>query len=204
MDLQKEESLVTQAQRDRSAFGPLFEEYYSPIFNYLLRRTADIELAADLTAEVFFKAMKNLGRFRWRNLPFSAWLYRIATNAVNGHFRKQKFKWAPLDEIADSRNHSGPGAEQEIEEAQEHLRQYQRFLQAHKLLLRLPMRYQEVISLRFFENKKIGEIAIILGKREGTVKSLLSRGLQQLQKQLLDASYTKDSDAENPLVEESL
>jgi RNA polymerase sigma-70 factor, ECF subfamily len=204
MDLLREEFLVTQARRDPSAFGPLFEEYYSPIFNYLLRRTADVELAADLTAEVFFKALENLGRFRWRNLPFSAWLYRIATNAVNGHFRKQKFRWSSLDEIADSRNYSGPGAEQEIEEAQERLGQYRQFLRVHKLLLQLPLRYQEVISLRFFENKKIGEIAAILGKREGTVKSLLSRGLQQLQQQFHDVSYENDSGADNPLMEESL
>ncbi|MCL0046390.1 hypothetical protein M1N18_00125 [Dehalococcoidales bacterium] len=48
-----------------------------PIPGYVLRRTASIEIAQDITSEVFFKALKNLGQFRYCGFPFSSWLYRI-------------------------------------------------------------------------------------------------------------------------------
>lgn len=72
----------------------------------------------------------------------------------------------------------------EIDEAQKNLESNQKYLQAQKLLVTLPVKYQEVIALRFAENKKLSEIASILNKKEGTVKSLLSRGLRLLREQM--------------------
>jgi RNA polymerase sigma-70 factor (ECF subfamily) len=70
-------------------------------------------------------------------------------------------------------------------DAQEKLQRHQTFLEIQKEIIRLDMLYQEVISLRFFENKKIKEIALILGKSEGTIKSQLSRGLEKLRQRLI-------------------
>jgi len=61
MDLEREKELVERAKKDTEAFGELYEQYYSKIFSYVLRRTARIEIAQDVTSEVFFKALKNLG-----------------------------------------------------------------------------------------------------------------------------------------------
>jgi len=63
MDLEQEKELVERAKNDAEAFGELYDQYYSKIFGYVLRRTASIDIAQDITSEVFFKALKNLGQF---------------------------------------------------------------------------------------------------------------------------------------------
>jgi RNA polymerase sigma-70 factor (ECF subfamily) len=78
MNVEQERELVERAKSNREAFGELYDQYYSRIFGYVLKRTANIEVAEDVTSEVFFKALKNLRQFRWRGVPFSSWLYRIA------------------------------------------------------------------------------------------------------------------------------
>jgi len=90
MDLLEEKEIIQRAKRDPQAFGLLFDKYYQPIFGYILRRTANVALAQDLTSQTFLKALKKLKRFKWRNVPFSAWLFRIATNEVNAFYRYQK------------------------------------------------------------------------------------------------------------------
>jgi len=87
-----------------------------------------------------------------------------------------------LEEIPDSITPSNPSIESEVLEAEEELRRHEDFLLLHENIAKLSIKYQEAITLRFFENKQIKEIAEILGKREGTVKSLLHRGLEKLKK----------------------
>ena len=181
MDLIEEKGLVERARRDPEVFGRLYDQYYSQIFNYVLRRVANLEIAQDITSEVFFKALKNLGQFHWRNVPFSSWLYRIAINQITDYFRKGKQEMFSLEEIPDSITPSNPSID-EVLEAEEELRRHEDFLLLHENISKLPIKYQDVITLRFFENKQIKEIAQILGKREGTVKSLLHRGLGKLRK----------------------
>jgi len=182
MDLTEEKGLVERAQRDPEVFGKLYDQYYSQIFNYILRRVANIEIAQDITSEVFLKALKNLGQFHWRNIPFSSWLYRIATNQITDYFRRGKQEMFSLEEIPEPISNSSLLAETEVIEAEEELEKHGDFLILHQSISRLPLKYQEVITLKFFENKQIKEIAEVLGKREGTVKSLLHRGLEKLRK----------------------
>ena len=181
MDLEEEKELVKRARRDPEVFGRLYDQYYSQIFNHILRRVANLEIAQDLTSEVFFKALKNLEQFHWRNVPFSSWLYRIAINQITDYFRKGKHEMFSLEEIPDSIVPSNPSID-EVIEAEEELRRHEDFLLLHENISKLPIKYQDVITLRFFENKQIKEIGEILGKREGTIKSLLHRGLKKLKK----------------------
>ena len=182
MDLEQEKELVERAQSDADAFGELYDQYYSQIFGYVLRRTASIEIAQDITSEVFFKALKNLEKFRWRGVSFSSWLYRIATNEIANYFRSNKRRTSSLAEVSNSISLSDPSAEAEFLQAEEELKRHEDFLILHEGISRLPVRYQEVITLRYFENKQLKEIGEILGKRAGTVKSLLHRGLERLRK----------------------
>jgi len=182
MDLDREKELVERAKNDTDAFGELYEQYYSQIFGYVLRRTASIETAQDVTSDVFFKALKNLGQFRWRDVPFSSWLYRIATHEIANYFRKSKHGQSCLEEVSNSISISSPSAETELLEAEAELKRHEDFLALHENICKLPAKYQEVITLRFFEKKRIKEVAEILGKREGTVKSLLHRSLEKLRK----------------------
>ena len=185
MDLEQEKELVERARGDSEAFGEIYEQYYSQIFGYILRRTASIEIAQDITSEVFFKALKNLGQFHWRDIPFSSWLYRIATHEIANYFRKNNHRYSSLEEVSNLMSDSNPTVESELIEAEAELKRHEAFLALHENISRLPAKYQEVITLRFFENKQLKEIVEILGKRQGTVKSLLHRGLAKL-RELMD------------------
>jgi len=189
MELRKEKELIKEAKKDPEVFGKLYDQHYSRIFGYVLRRTADLEIAQDITSETFFKALKGLWRFRWkdtfsvypvghRRCSFGAWLYRIANNEIANYFRKNKHKPVSLEKISEPIAVHNPEAE--ILEAEQELKKHQDFLKIQKEIFKLPIRYQEVITLRFFEKKKLKEISEILGKKEGTIKSLVYRGLEKL------------------------
>jgi RNA polymerase sigma-70 factor (ECF subfamily) len=185
MNLSEQEILIERARRDPEAFGELYDQFYSQIFGYVLKRVANIEIAQDITSEVFFKALKNLGKYQKRNkVPFSSWLYRIATNNINDYFRKKKHSVLPLEEISDMISTFNNSAEAEVLQAEEELMRQEDFLILHECISKLPIKYQEVITLRFFEKKQDKEIAQILGKPEGTVKSLLHRGLGKLREMI--------------------
>ncbi|MCL0065563.1 sigma-70 family RNA polymerase sigma factor [Dehalococcoidia bacterium] len=87
-----------------------------------------------------------------------------------------------LEEVSNLISISNPSAETELLEAEAQLKRHEDFITLHENISKLPVKYQEAITLRFFENKQIKEISEILGKREGTVKSLLHRGLENLRK----------------------
>jgi RNA polymerase sigma-70 factor (ECF subfamily) len=183
MNLSEERELVRQAQKAPDAFAKLYDKYYPKIFGYILRRTANLEAAQDITSETFFHALNKLWQFRWRNISFSSWLYKIATNEINQHFRKAEYKKSiSLEELQEQGFEpvSPDDPESELIEAQEKLEQHREFLEVQDKIVRLPAKYQEVIALRFFEQKQINEISEILGKKEGTVKSLLHRAVEKL------------------------
>ena len=182
MELEQEKQLVGRAKNDPVAFGELYDRYYSRILGYIIKRTANIELAQDITSEVFFKALNNLHKFHWRDIPFSAWLYRIANNEIANHFRKNGQRQLDLEKISNSMAYAELSPESELLAAEAELKKHEDFLILHRNIAKLSNRYQEVISLRYFENKRINEIAEILGKQEGTIKSLLHRGLEKLRK----------------------
>ena len=90
MNLEQEKRLIKQARNDPDAFGQIFDMYYQKIFNYVLKRVSNVELARDITSETFYKAYKNLWQFKWKNLSISSWFYRIATNESNYYLRKNR------------------------------------------------------------------------------------------------------------------
>lgn len=179
MEEPEEKQLVEKAKSDPEAFTLLYERYYSPIFSYILKRTANVEIAEDITSVVFLKVLKNIWRFKWKGISFSSWIYKIATNEISNFYRKKR-KIISLNEIREIKSSTDPLGE--VIKAQEELERNKEFLDLHKKISQLPIKYQEVIYLRYFENKKIKEICEILGKREGTVKSLLHRGIERLRK----------------------
>ena len=169
----EDQMLVSAAQQDTEAAGRLFDKYYSEILGYIYHCTLDGTVAEDLTSNVFLAVFRHLGRFRWRQVPFRAWLYRVATNEVRMYWRRQKriktISLQPDDEYA-----AEPSAENSLEVAEEY-----RLL--HKALLELRLKYRTVIILRYFESKTIAEICQITATKEGTVKAQLHRGRARLQ-----------------------
>ena len=178
-----EEQLLREIEQDPGKFGQVYEAFHHKIFGYVYRRTTDYEAARDITAETFLKAYVNIAKFKWRNISLLYWLYQIATNELNKYFNHQKYTPSSLDRIEEEygihiTDHSN--AESESVKLQDEMEKHQEFMKIIDALKRLDVKYQEVISLRFFEHKSVKEIAIILNKNEGTIKSLLSRGIEKL------------------------
>lgn len=91
-ELQQEREIIERSRKDPRAFGELYEKYFDRIYNFVYRQTDDEELAGDLTSQTFINALNHLPSFQFRGVPFSAWLYKIASNEVNKHYRKNKGK----------------------------------------------------------------------------------------------------------------
>jgi RNA polymerase sigma-70 factor (ECF subfamily) len=147
------------------------------------RRTTDYAVAQDITAEVFLKAYTNIGKFQWRNVSVLYWLYQIATNELNKYFNSRKYSPESLCRIQEEYGiniSDYSNAETDSIKLQEDLEKHQEFIKINECIKKLNTKYQDVIALRFFEQKSIKEIAIILDKKEGTIKSLLSRGIEKL------------------------
>lgn len=193
--LERERQMIKLVQTDINAFGYIYEEYYDQIFNYILRRTGNVEDARDITAETFFKALKNIHCFKWRQVPFSAWLYKICTHEIASFYRNRDRNLISM-EYLQSRGFD-PGSEYDLEEeimaAYNALKKHEEWLICSRAIKKMPDRYADVITLRYFAGKKIAEIAMIVGKPEGTIKSLLHRGLQKLKKAILIDKKTQPS-----------
>jgi RNA polymerase sigma-70 factor, ECF subfamily len=181
---EEDRALVLAAQSDTTAAGQLFDKYYPEVFRYVYHSSLDHAVAEDLTSNVFFSAFRHLGSFRWRRLPFRAWLYRIATNELRMHYRKQKrLSAANAGPLAPESPAPVPSADTVAADSDDY-----RLLQ--RALLELRAKYRTVIVLRYFEGKALSEICEITNKREGTVKSLLHRALAQLKDALVRAGLT--------------
>lgn len=191
-DRDAERLIVEQAKTDPLAFGRLFDAHYDQILSYVLHRTADVYVAQELTSTVFYNAMKGLHKYRWRGIPFSAWLYRIASNEINAHFRRRaRAPAVELDEDSDIPLEKPIAeADAEIIEAQKTVAEKTLFLELHSAISALDSKYQDVIVLHYFEGKALQDIGEIMGKTVGSVKTLLHRARNQLRTRLT-ASYLK-------------
>jgi len=175
----EDRALVTAAQQDTEAAGRLYDKYYGEILGYIYHCTLDRTATEDLTSNVFLAAFGHLGRYKWRQIPFRAWLYRIATNEVRMRYRRHKrVRFVSLGPEHEAIAEPVPSSGEAPAVAEEY-----RLL--HEALLQLRLKYRTAIILRYFEDKTIAEIAAITGKREGTIKSQLHRGLAQLQEILV-------------------
>jgi RNA polymerase sigma-70 factor, ECF subfamily len=176
-----ESEILNKIRNDPSGFSGIFKLYYKPIFGYILRRTGDFDETADIAADTFLKAFTNIKNFSYKGISVKVWLYRIATNEVNLYYRQKK-KYKSLFERVDFENKElfKNYLQQDKEELEAELQKHEQFLRILEILKTLPVKYQEVISLRYFEGKDNKEIIAILNIREGTLKSLLSRGLEKL------------------------
>ncbi|RDB04545.1 RNA polymerase sigma factor [Runella aurantiaca] len=168
---------------DPQVFGKIYDVFYPKIFGYAFRRVGDYDIARDVAAETFLKAFLNIKKYRFEGHSISAWLYKIATNEINLFFRSQKYRpdlFGQLSEEMLSDRELMAVFEKERMDTERQMEEYEAFTEVQKHLKTLPVKYQEVIALKYFEEKTLLEISAILDKPEGTVKSLLSRGLEQL------------------------
>ena len=176
-----EPELLNKIRDNPSYFSELFTLYYKPIFGYILRRTGDVDHTADIAADTFLKAFLHIKSFSYKGISVKVWLYRIATNEVNQFFRQRQKHDSVFErlEVAD-RSTFQDYLDQDKEMLEIELHKHGQFLSVLEALKTLPVKYQDVIALRYFEAKDNKEIAEILDINEGTLKSLLSRGVGKL------------------------
>ncbi|MCG2462941.1 RNA polymerase sigma factor [Flavobacteriaceae bacterium F89] len=181
-----EEQLINEIKANPDRFSQVYDEHYQRIFNYCFKRTKDFDASKDIVSETFLKAFLYIDGFVWKGISLQSWLYRIATNEINLHFRSKKYRPRLLNEIGSSQivvlNHSDLLSEREV--AKQEMERHKEFIRVQKEVAKLPVKYQDVITLKYFEKLKIKEISGILNKPEGTIKSLLSRGINQLKQRL--------------------
>src|SRR5690348_8747094 len=169
--------LVARGQQgDRDALEELYLIHFDRIYSYLHVSVGNRHDAEDLTTQTFLKMLEKIGSFKWQSAPFSAWLFRIAHNLAMDHFRARR-RWQPEEEVPEA-----PGEE---EPSAEHLAMHSIGRQSMlELIEELSHEQQQVLTLKFVFNFPNGDVATILGKTEGAIKSLQHRALVSLQKQL--------------------
>lgn len=182
------------------SFEQVYDLHFDNVFQHILRRVGKVAEAEDLTAITFEKAMKAMGRFRWRGIPISAWILRIATNQVNSFFRQmQRQATTNLQQEAPS---SRLSPEQELEAAEQELAKNNLFQVLSKCIQDLPAIDQSIVVMRHLEGRSFLEIANILKKRRGTVITRSHRALAKL-KQLLEHRGISDERFRKSLEEPS-
>ncbi len=168
---------IRAAQHNPALFRPLYNRYYEPVYRFIHRRTADLDLAADLCSQVFLKAIQKLSTYTFQGVPFSAWLFRIAANEVSQHYRQsQNNRIVTVNDL-----HLHDMAEEMGTDPEEMERMRQILL---RTLDDLKEDDLQLIELRFFEQRAFKEIADITGITENNAKVKVHRILERLKRKL--------------------
>jgi RNA polymerase sigma-70 factor, ECF subfamily len=177
MGAQHEALLIAQAkQYEPEAVSMIYQRYADRIFRYIFYRVGEQALAEDLLSDVFVRALEALPRYSDEGRPFEAWLYRIAHARVVDHYRRQNVR-RTTELNPFMRADEGDDPDQTVDR-QEDARQ------VRSALLSLSEDQQQVIALRFAGNYSVAEIAALLAKTEGAVRSLQHRALAALRRLL--------------------
>lgn len=176
--LREELKIVEAAKANPAMFGALYEKYYKKIFQFIYKRVDDEDITADITAQVFIKAMTNLPKYQYKGVPFSAWLYRIASNEVNQHFRDGKGERTVSIEKNEMSKVLRMADETTLEFSDEDVAMLLETIQE------LEPDEVQILELRFFENKAFKEVAFILGITENNAKVKVYRIVERLRKKM--------------------
>ncbi|HLY24880.1 MAG TPA: RNA polymerase sigma factor [Aggregatilineales bacterium] len=185
MDSKREQKLIRAAQRgDERAFGELYNAHVHDIYRYMLYRVGTPEVAQDLTAEVFLRAIEGLVRYQDREIPWLAWLYRIAHARVVDHYRRSRHyqNQEDIDSLEITADH-------DLDSDLLTSFQQQKLKDA---LLRLSDDQQQVIILRFIQGYNIQQTADVLGKSIGAIKMIQRRALQAMKAELTRQGMRSD------------
>jgi RNA polymerase sigma-70 factor (ECF subfamily) len=177
MDPTREQALLKQAQAgDSEAFAALYHAHVQVIFRYIAYRVNDMQLAEDLTGDVFTKALESLPKYVDQGRPLRAWLYRIARARVIDHYRKvnRRAQESELDEEAQA-------VTMNLDDS---LLRRQAAKALREAITHLTDEQQQVVILRFFEGHRIEVVAQMMGKQPNAIKALQFRAIRTLASRL--------------------
>lgn len=173
-----EKSIIEKSQVDPACFRPLYEKYFKPVFLFVHRRVGEKEVSADITSQIFLKALTHIKGYQFRGLPFSAWLFRIALNECNDFFRKNKrYRIVSLDSATVGELFDELTTDHGVDDLRARLPQ---------ILQRLSMDELQVIELRFFEQRPFREVGDIVGITETHAKVRVYRTLGKMRKMFMN------------------
>lgn len=171
-DIADELQIIERAKMHPEAFSMLYEKYYSPIYLFVHKRIGEEAVTGDLVSQIFLKAMDNLKKYTFKGVPFSAWLYRIATNQVNEYYRRSRkqrvvsLEPTHVSNLFDDLDTHGLDPAELI----------------GKLFEPLSEEEVEMLELRFFEERSFQEVAFILDITENNAKVKVHRLLKKMKK----------------------
>ena len=174
--MQDEERLVRRAQQhDQTALTQIYEQNFDKIYRYIVLKIGERTEAEDMTQQVFLNAFKSISSFKYKKVPMSSWLFRIAHNQIVDHLRrKSKRATVPLNEsLADG------GSDPKLELERDF--DIKRLVSATK---QLTGAQREVISLRFAGELSVRQVAGVMNKSEGAIKALQHSAIVSLRKVL--------------------
>jgi RNA polymerase sigma-70 factor (ECF subfamily) len=171
--IQSEFDWIEQAKLDPQKFGRLYNKYYDQIYRYVQQRVECMDVAADVTSQVFFKAFTNLHKYQFKGVPFGSWLYRIAKSEIYQTFRDQSKQQTSSFETLDFATFFDSYHEEENEENIKRLQ---------LCLKELKVGEYEIIRLRFYEKQSFKEIGDLLEISENNAKVKCFRSVAKLKK----------------------
>jgi RNA polymerase sigma-70 factor, ECF subfamily len=172
-----DDDLVVRARTDRSAFAALYDRYYPRIMRYCLRRLFVRDVAEDVVSDVFLQIARYLPGFEGATeTDFRRWLFRIASNAVNGHLRQARRRQELWEEAGRSRCLAGS------ERVRATLPMFEAldWPAVYQAIVEMEPRDQTILTLRFFADLPHDEIAHVVGANAGAIRTALSRILERL------------------------
>jgi RNA polymerase sigma-70 factor (ECF subfamily) len=175
--LPNEVALVVRAAAEPAAFTALYDYYFPRVYNYIRYRVREADAADDITTHVFEVALVKLSRYRQERAPFAVWLFAIARNAVNDHFRAaNRRRWLSLDALWDH-----PSSEPQPEQAAIHSQERAGLLAA---LARLSDRERDLVAMKFAAGLTHRHIAKLMNLGKSNVGVILYRAMRRLRADL--------------------
>lgn len=181
-EIHAEYELIKKCQKNPEYFGPIYRKYYDQIYLFVYKRVDHLDISADITSRIFLKSLKNIGKYKYQGVPFSAWLYRIAINEINTFFRQQK----KLERTVNIDDQSIGILIEELDYAEPQIDPH---VLVPVLLEQLSEHEVQLIELRFFEERSFKEMGYLLGLTEINAKIKTYRILKKLKKIAAEIKY---------------
>lgn len=178
MQLDNERALVERAKVDTEAFSELYRHYLSRIHAFAWRRTGDKQAAEDVCAATFESALRGISQFKWGPGGFAPWLFRIASNAVVDHHRREGRAESDRGQRAIAALHEAESIEDGFDVVADDHADLRTALDA------LNPRYQRAIALRYLADLGPDEAARAMGLTKPALAVVLSRALKALRREL--------------------
>jgi RNA polymerase sigma-70 factor (ECF subfamily) len=163
---------ATQAG-DQEAFGQLYDRYHDMVFRYVLFRIGDRQLAEDLTAETFLRALRRISSVSYQGRDIGAWFVTIARNLVLDHVKSSRYRLEQTTSEIQDLSPSTSGPEQQVLDGATHE-------ELLRCVAKLNSDQKECIALRFLQGLSVAETARLMGRNEGAVKALQHRAVRRL------------------------